>query len=188
MITKTVTIEGIAAVLMHRFGEQAEVEKEARTVKLDNLLPAEAAERTAYRDEGGRLYMPGAAIARLLREAGSSHKQRGSRKSLKYIVPAAVIVPAEEIILHDPAGEPLTVIQVDSRPVTIPATKGRIMRHRARVEKWQATFDLEIDDTVLDAETIHQLLEEGGRRIGVLDYRPERGGPYGRFSIISWTS
>jgi hypothetical protein len=182
----TVTIEGISAILMHRFGEQEEIEAEARSVKIQNMTPADAAERVAYRNELGQLYIPGAAIARMLREAGGSHKQRGTRKSLKYIVPAAVIVPDEQIILHDIAGEPLTKVEVDSRPVTIPATKGRIMRHRARVEKWRATFALDIDGGVLDVATIHQLLEEGGRRIGILDYRPERGGPYGRFAVISW--
>lgn len=186
MKTVEATIEGLAAILMHRFGEQAEVEAEARAVKLDYATPADAAERTAYRNTDGSLYIPGAAIARLLREAGGGHKQRGTRKSLKYIVPAAVIVTDETVGLHDVAGEPLTEIEVDSRPVTIPATKGRIMRHRARVEKWRASFTLEIDETVLDAATIHQLLEEGGRRIGVLDYRPEKGGPYGRFGVVRW--
>lgn len=181
----TTTIEGISALLMHRFGEAEELAGETRSVKIENMTPRDAAERTAFR-QGGKLYIPGAAPARLLREAGSAHKQRGTRKSLKYIVPAAVIVAEDVIFLHDAAGKPLTKIEVDSRPVTIPATKGRIMRHRARVEKWRATLTLEIDETVLDAATIRQLLEEGGRRIGIGDYRPEKGGPYGRFSIISW--
>ena len=186
MKTIEVTIEGLTAILMHRFGEQAEVEAEAKSVKVESLTPAEQAERAAYRHEDGTLYMPGAAIARLIREAGGSHKQRSTRKSLKYIVPAAVIVLNDEITLHDASGDPMIKIEVDSRPVVIPATKGRIMRHRARLEKWRASFALEIDENVLDGTTIHQLLEEGGRRIGVLDYRPEKGGPYGRFSIIRW--
>lgn len=186
MKTVSTTIEGISALLQHRFGEQAEVEAEARSVKTESVTPADAAERCAYRDAAGNLYLPGTAIARLLREAGGGHKQRGTRKSLKYIVPAAVLVPAEQITLHDVEQMPLAKIEVDSRPVVIPATKGRIMRHRARIEEWRATFDLEIDDTVLDVATIHQLLEEGGRRIGILDYRPEKGGPYGRFAVIRW--
>lgn len=181
----TATIEGISPLLMHRFGESEELAGETRSVKIESMTPRDAAERTAFRKDG-RLYIPGAAPARLLREAGSAHKQRGTRKSLKYIVPAAVIVTTDIIFLHGPSGAPLTEIEVDSRPVTIPATKGRIMRHRARIEKWRAAIPLEIDETVLDAATIHQLLEEGGRRIGIGDYRPERGGPYGRFAIIEW--
>jgi hypothetical protein len=180
------SIEGLAAVLMHRFEEAGEVEAEARAIKIANATPREKAERTAYRRQDGTLYMPGAAIARLLREAGGSHKQTGSRKSLKYIVPAGVMILDDEIGLHDASGDPLTEIEVDSRPITIPSTKGRIMRHRARIEKWRATFHIEIDETVLGVQTVHQLLEEGGRRIGVLDYRPERGGPFGRFAVIAW--
>lgn len=184
--TVEVTIEGLAAVLMHRFGAADELQGEARPVKLEDLTPAEQAERSAYRLEDGSLYMPGAAISRLLREAGSGHKQTGTRKSIKYIVPAAVIVTDDAIVLHDQAGQPITEIEVDSRPVTIPATKGRIMRHRARIEKWAATFSMEIDENVLSANTVHQLLEEGGRRIGILDFRPEKGGPYGRFAVVAW--
>jgi hypothetical protein len=186
VITIEATVQGLTGLLMHRFAETSEVESESRAVKIDRGTPAEAAESTAYRREDGTLYMPGAAFARLLREAGGGHKQVGTRKSLKYIVPAAVIVLDDMITLHDDLGEPLTRIEVDSRPIVIPSTKGRVMRHRARVEKWQATFSMEIDDGVLSGETIHQLLEEGGRRIGVLDYRPEKGGPYGRFAVVSW--
>jgi hypothetical protein len=105
---------------------------------------------------------------------------------MMYVVPAAVIMTSEIALLHDKEGEPVTNWEVDSRPVTIPSTKGRIMRHRPKIERWQATFSFEVDTEVLHASMIHQLLEEGGRRIGILDYRPERGGPYGRFRVISW--
>lgn len=188
MITTEVTVEGLAALLMHRFGEASEDPDPTRPVTaVRDMTPKEAAEYSAYRTELGQLYVPGAAFARLLREAGSGHKQASTRKSVKYIVPAAVIIPEDQVLLHDADGGNLTVIEVDSRPVTIPATKGRIMRHRARVEKWRASFTMEIDEGVLSSKLIHQLLEEGGRRIGIGDYRPERGGPYGRFAIISWT-
>lgn len=181
-----VTIEGLTAVLMHKFEESNEVETETRTVRLESNTPREKAERVAYRLEDSTLYIPGAAISRLLREAGGSHKQRGSRKSVRYIVPAAVVVLSDAIVLHDAAGSPLTQFEVDSRPITIPSTKGRIMRHRPKVEKWRASFSMEVDETVLGLELVQQLLEEGGRRIGILDYRPEKGGPFGRFSVISW--
>lgn len=93
---------------------------------------------------------------------------------------------AEAITLTDAKGKPLDNFEVDSRPVVIPSTKGRIMRHRPKIEKWQAEIPLEIDTGVLPVATIHQLLEEGGRRIGIGDYRPEKTGPYGRFAVVSW--
>ena len=125
-------------------------------------------------------------FSRMVTLAGARHKQKGSRKSLAYIVPAAIIIPSEAIMLHDENGIYISNFEVDSRPVVIPATKGRIMRHRPKIEKWCATIPFEIDTSVLDVATIHQLLEEGGRREGIGDYRPNRGGPYGRFAVTSW--
>ena len=187
MQTVTVRIEGITALLQHRFTEAAEVSKSTRRVQIKEEDPRVVAERAAYRMPDGTLYLPGAAIARLLREAGGGHKQRGSRKSLKFIVPASVLVPEEAIPLINGDGKsPAREFEVDSRPVTIPATKGRIMRHRPRLNIWAAEFALEVDEDVLPLEVVHELLSEGGNKIGVGDFRPERGGPFGRFAVTRW--
>jgi hypothetical protein len=186
MPTVSVTIRGLSPLLQHRFGDAAMADDSTRAQLVVRGTPREEAEKVVYRDSGNACYFPGQAIARLLREAGGGHKLRGSRKAVKWIVPAAVIVPADEIHILDETGKPYETFEVDSRPVTIPATKGRIMRHRPRWDAWQARFSLECDDTVLPVELIHQLLEEGGRRQGIGDYRPEKGGPFGRFEILVW--
>lgn len=183
----TVTIRGFASLLIHRFGEAAEAEAKTRTVNIERESPREQAAKAAY-SIGGHYFFPGAAVARLLREAGGGHKQRGSRKSLKFIVPAAVTVDDDMIKILDLAGQPVTDFEVDSRPVTIPATKGRIMRHRPRFDAWTATFTLTVDEEVLDADVVQTLLVDGGRRLGIGDFRPEKGGPFGRFHIASWQS
>lgn len=181
----TATIEGVTSLLQHRFADESEVEHDTRRIAVDRGLPREQAEKSAYRNpDDGTLYLPGAAIARLLREAGGQHKQRGSRKSVKYVVPAAVVVLDDLIRLHNPdTGEALRDFEVDSRPVVIPATKGRVMRHRPRLDHWAATFRLRVNDSVLPEETIHQLLTEGGEQIGVGDFRPEKGGAFGVFRV-----
>ena len=68
--------------------------------------------------------------------------------------------------------------------VTIPATKGRIMRYRPRFNEWGARFDLLLDDNALDAEMAHQLLNEAGQSIGIGDFRPEKRGPFGTFRVV----
>lgn len=181
-----VRIEGVASLLQHRFTESSEAEATTRRSTMNHGTPREQAEKAAYRTPTGELYLPGAAIARLLREVGVGHKQRSSRKSLKWIIPAAVIVLQDAIPLLDGEDEVLKDFEIDSRPVTIPSTKGRIMRHRPRLDSWAAAFDLQVDEQVLDADTIHMLLEEGGRTFGVGDFRPEKGGPFGRFAITRW--
>lgn len=186
MSTFVATISGLTPLLMHRWSEANETEETTRTVHIERHDPRQEAEKACYRREDGSVYLPGTAIARMLREAGGAHKQRGSRKSLKFIIPAAVIVLDDQIILKNANGEPLRNFEVDSRPVTIPATKGRIMRHRPRFNTWGAEVSLEIDPSMIASDMVLQLLTEGGTRIGVGDFRPERGGPFGRFSVVQW--
>jgi hypothetical protein len=187
IVNVTATIEGLKpGILMHRWAEDDEDGKTSRPVHNDYGTSREQAEKSAYRSPTGQLYMPTTAIGTLLRGAGRRHKQPSSRQSMAYIVPAAVIVTDEIALLHNEFSEPIHDFEVDARPVVIPATKGRITRYRPKIEKWRATFSAEIDTEVLSVATIHQLLEEGGRRIGIGDFRPERGGPYGRFAVINW--
>ena len=118
--------------------------------------------------------------------AGSNHKMKGSRKTLRFVVPSAVSVTSDTVTILNGAG-PAKDFEVDARPVTIPATKGRIMRYRPRFDCWGAKFSLLIDDNVLALETAHQLLNEAGQSVGIGDFRPEKRGPFGRFRVTNFS-
>jgi hypothetical protein len=187
--TFSVEIKGTTALLQHRFGEAAEGEgvKASRNILVQRGTPREEAQKVVYQlPDGGSFYFPGAAIARLLREAGGNHKLKGSRKSAKFVVPAAVLVLDDGIVINNGDGKPANGFEVDSRPVVIPATKGRVMRHRPRFDVWSAKFSLRVNDGVLPPDFVQQLLTEGGQQIGIGDYRPEKGGPFGTFNVAEW--
>lgn len=183
----TVKIKGVTSLLQHRFNEESEVPGATRQVLVNRGSPREEAEKVTYRDKQGKFYFPGAAISRLLREAGSGHKLKGSRRSAKFIVPAAVLVMDDAITIFNGDGKPAPDFEVDSRPVVIPATKGRVMRHRPRFDTWSATFTLRINETILPVDFVQKLLNEGGEQIGVGDFRPEKGGPFGTFNVVEWS-
>lgn len=189
MITIEAWIEGTMPILLHRFSAQAEASsgQKTRRINIGNEDPRTTCEGSVYRDDDGGLCLPGAAFARLIREAGGSHKQRGSRKTLKYIVPAAVIVTDElaPLYLTDRKTR-ATDFEIDARPVTIPATKGRIMRYRARLNAWTARVYLRINENLLDEATIRMLLSEGVQQQGLGDFRPEKGGPFGVGDVVRW--
>lgn len=186
MKTYLAVIEGTTPMLQNRFSDDAEVERSSRKVHVKKEDPREAAEKAANRTAKGELFLPGAAVARMLREVGASHKQRGSRKSIKFVIPAAVLVQEDQIVLRNSEGKALTDFEVDSRPVVIPSTKGRVMRHRPRMNQWHCEFTLEVNDELLEPNLIHQLLVEGGQQNGLGDYRPEKGGMFGKFHVVSW--
>lgn len=181
-------VESISPLLQHRWAEELEVEETSRKVHIARGTPREEAEKVCYRMPSGQLYLPGTCFARMLREAAASHKQRSSRKSMKYVIPSAVLVTDDIVPLVHFDGKPITDFEVDSRPVVIPATKGRIMRHRPKIEEWRCEVHLDIDETLIAANFVQEIASSGGRQLGVGDFRPEKSGPYGRWLIAEWQS
>lgn len=180
-----VQIVGTTPMLQHRFEESAEQAKPTRKVVVEHGTPREQAEKVVYRNGNG-FYFPGSWIFGSIVEAGGNHKLRGSRKSAKFVVPAAVRVLEPDISLLNGDGKLVKDFEVDSRPVSIPATKGRIMRHRPRFEQWSAKFTLVVNTDLLPEEFVQKLLSEAGEQQGIGDYRPNRKGPFGCFRITSW--
>lgn len=180
--TISVEIRGVTPLLVHRFGEDAEMEKPTRNIVVSKRNPREEAQRHAYIANDGTFFFSAFSIPNAMGAAGTNHKLKGSRKTLRFIVPSAVRVTADTITILNGAG-PAPDFEVDARPVTIPATKGRIMRYRPRFNEWGARFTLVIDDAQLAVEMAHQLLNEAGQSIGIGDFRPEKRGPFGTFRV-----
>jgi hypothetical protein len=177
-----VEIRGTAPLLIHRFTEQAESERKTRRIETKRPDPLVEATRNAYIAADGTFYFSAFSIPNAMGSAGSSHKATGSRKTLRFIVPSAVRMSADTVTILNGEG-PATRFEVDSRPVTIPATKGRVMRHRPRFDIWGAKFVLRLDDDLLSLDMAHQLLNEAGQNIGIGDFRPEKRGPFGTFRV-----
>jgi len=193
-----VWVSGTMPLLMSKFSVEAEANlpggsgsgTRKTTTSGVKLTPREQAEKLCYRENekpNAPLILPGPAFQRLIREAGSNHKDKGSRKSLKYKVPTAVLVLDEMVPLYDESRrERLTNYEVFSVSVVNAFTKGRVMCHRPRLEKWTARFRVRINQDLMDPKLIRQLLKEGGEQIGVGAFRPEKGGTFGLFDIVAW--
>ncbi len=184
MKTIEVEIRGTSPLLIHRFSEEAEHGGNARATLVEKKDPREEARKVAYVAPDGTFYFNGFSIPRAMANAGANHKMKGSRKSLRYVVPSAVRV-ASEITIQNGNG-PAENFEVDARPVTIPATKGRVMRYRPRFNEWGAKFTLLVDETVLPVDLAHRLLVEAGVSFGIGDFRPEKGGPFGCFRVVEF--
>jgi hypothetical protein len=166
-------IEGISPLLMHQFP----------------MIPLEAAQKksaeeqadyVAYRDpDTKQLYVPGLAVQRSLVNAATFSKGKG-RASLQKVVAACVMVTPERLLL------PTKEYVIDSRRVVIGATQGAVIRHRPRIDTWVVDFTLEYDDALLNATELRKIVDDSGSRVGLLDFRPEKKGPFGRFVVIEW--
>ena len=180
-----VTIQGTTALLMHRFTD----ENEARVASGINPVqggqrgtPREQAESKLYSDKEGNLYIPGHNIFSCLVSAGKFHKVGRNKVTTQKssLVPAGISV--EELVISLNTKE----FEVDSRSVVIPATGGRVMCHRPRLDDWQLTFTLDVDTTMFDPKFVRTLMDDAGKKCGLGDYRPERKGFFGKFVVIGW--
>lgn len=168
------TIEGISPLLMNAFPLY---DLERGWEKWDKDKQAAISE---YRDpDTEKLYIPGVAVHRCLINAAVYSKGKG-RATLQKPVAACVLITPERLCLG------VKKYIIDSRAVVVPATKGRIIRHRPRLDTWKATFEIEYDEELLSATQIRQVVDDAGKRVGLLDFRPEKKGPFGRFIVTEW--
>ena len=176
-------IEGLApGLLMHNPALSLGVE--SKTIP----SPEVEAERALYRWGDGSLFLPSTAIYASLCEAGKKLKYRdipdtkyGSRKLLA----AGVRSLADGFALLDVATEqPITTYEVHRLPVRVPT--GRILRARPLIPAWRCELTVQFDVSVIgDAilRVIADALVQSGQSVGLLDFRPAKGGPYGRFVV-----
>jgi hypothetical protein len=173
MTTVEVKIKGISPLLMHKYPLEP-IEKP------EKLSKEEQAEMAAYRDEETRLlYVPSEAIQRTLIGAATFSKGKG-RASLQKEAAASLLVSPVRLSLGTEH------YKIDARPVVIKATQGRIVRYRPRLDSWETTFFLEYDPMLMTEQQVRKIVDDAGSRVGLLDFRPERKGPYGRFMVTSW--
>ena len=68
--------------------------------------------------------------------------------------------------------------------VPVVVQRSRVMRTRAKFEQpWLVEATLYGDDELVDVQKLTTWLDIAGLRIGLGDWRPEKSGKYGRFSV-----
>ena len=169
-----VTIKGISPLLMRKMPL---IEEPA---DLRNQPPKDQAEWNCYRDETtGRLYIPAANLQRAL-IGGATYSKGKGRSNLSKSAAACLRVWPDIIDLG------VTNFEIDSRSVVIRATGGRVIRHRAKLNEWKATFKIDYSRDLLSEVQVRSIVDDTGARVGLLDFRPEKKGPFGRFVVDHW--
>lgn len=167
-----VEIEGITPLLMNSpkamLNPQPAV-KQARK-KYD---PKEEAEKVAYRNSKGKLFVPRAAIKGALINGGN-YKKFG-KFAAKPLLAGGVRIKETEIILDNQKYE------IDARTVVI--KKQRVVKWRPRINNWKLNFVLIYNDVTVPAEGIKMCLEGAGEKVGLLDFRPQKLGEFGMFKV-----
>lgn len=181
-----IEITGKTPLLCHRFTDEAQMAATAGArpaIANNRKTPREEAETGLYKDEDGRIGIPAPNILRCLVDAGKFIKiGRGKMTTQKTsLIPAAVELEGVFILLSSKQGW-----KVDTRPVRIPTTGGRILRHRACFDDWRLAFMVKLDESIITQSVFRDVVDIAGSHIGLGDFRPDCKGPFGRFVVGVW--
>lgn len=182
-----VTILGTTPLLQNAF--TAKIGKSIGTTTkppVKATLPDEIAEEAAYWDKDDLIVHPTQALMTAMRDGGA-YESLGGRKTAKAPMAAAIFVEGGDFLpLLLPNGERTDDFIVDSRRIVNPHTGGAGMCHRPRFEQWMLKFTLRVYEDILSVEVVRNSLVNAGRRIGIGDYRPQKGGRFGMFDVIQF--
>ena len=174
----SIKVEGIGSgLLMHRFPVSAE---DVTSTKRNLKKTEDDVKSYLYLNEKGELVQPAIHFISSMKKAGAKFQIPGQGKSTyKNLIGSGVIIIEPDMILH-------LVQEWQPNRQAVIIQQARIVRTRPLLKKWALSFTAEYDEEEIKAEVLKEILDYAGRRVGIGDYRPERGGPFGRFHVIKF--
>lgn len=182
-----ITIKGITPLLCNRFTEEAAAK--ASSGSSSSLLtgnpgaPVEQARPKLYLDGDEQPCIPQPNLFRCIIDAGKYFKAGKTKitTAKSSIIPACVEIEGTDIpIVSEHSWT------VDERPIRNPVTGGRRNCYRPRFDDWELSFVVNIDDSMLSANLLREIVDAAGKKIGLGDFRPDCKGPFGKFVVTKW--
>lgn len=179
----SVKIEGVTPYMQHRMDDLKleEWEKNRKQIieRPDvNQEDAKRAEFHCFRNKDAQCYIPSEQLRMAFVNGGTYLKSKvGTRtKSMKGIIAAVLQINPEQILLPD-------YDEIDKRSTVNKAVKARVMVIRPKWTKWEAEFDMILDNGTLTKEMLTELVNVTGNYVGIGSYRPTNNGYFGRFTL-----
>lgn len=176
----TMRIVGKSPLIQHQWGAKAlgmmRDKHAGRKTKTREVRDPQAEGREAmYVDAKGRPAVPAMAIKSAV--IGAAHKDIGVEKTLvrKSLF---IVCPDSRNMLTMDCDEP------EIREDTVRVGQGSAdLRYRPYFHRWSVDITWEIDEELLRVEDLLNLVDRAGFGVGIGEWRPEKGGEFGRFEV-----
>jgi hypothetical protein len=175
-----VTIEGTSPLIQHKWSEKAlrhmrEKGGGKKTKERTVREPEKEAKDATYFTDDGKFAMPLLALKSAIIQA--AHKDIGIEKTL---VRKGLFIksPSASLVLPMKCSKP--TVREDCVRVGMGAAD---LRYRPQFDEWSVDVNLEYDADLLQPSDIVNLIDRAGFGVGVCEWRPEKGGEFGRFRV-----
>jgi hypothetical protein len=179
----TFRVVGISPLLQNNPMNFIGVQQDSSLGSKKTYNDEEEARLRVYQNDEGQYYHPSQSFQRSMVRAVTGKKF--GKESAPAVLKGSVFIAEPHCIILDADGEPATAYGIDRQPCVV--NKAKILRCRPVWKKWQMDVAFDVDYTFrpLDVlkQYITQALATAGRTVGVGDYRPEKGGGFGRFVV-----
>ena len=189
----TVRLIGVSPLIMHKWSEKAkrqirEKQQEGKKTRNRELRDPEQETKDATYWCDDKCTIPGVpAVAIKAAVTEAAHNDLGIPKTLVrkslFIYPMGreVVVPIETVSGNGKAkGIPEGELTEDVVRVGQGSTD---LRYRPYFYDWAVKAQWEIDADLLQVQDFLTLLDRAGFGVGICEWRPEKGGEYGRFRV-----
>ena len=146
----------------------------------------EEAEMRTYRNDDGNLCVPSTQVRASILEASKVFKV--GRSSAKTILNHIIVEPFDLLELQTSKSKAIQEYEQDQRRVVV--QRSGIIRTRPVVKDWQLSFSIIADAEIMNAtwkepvDALIKIVSDAGKKQGIGDYRPQKGGNFGRFDVI----
>ena len=187
-----ITINGVSPIIHHNgtagLDTRSPVSREItaiaakrgsnRTAADDDRLRELETQRSLWLDESGAPAIPATAIRATI-EGGARKQKQGPQ-----VRGGLVVLRTTFDYDREKYGTNIEKLG-RSTQYTVPVVvqRSRILRTRAKFDTpWSCTFEVDVDDELIDQSQLLEWLDIAGRQIGLGDWRPEKSGMFGRFT------
>ena len=176
----TIAIKSLSPMIQHAWSEKAlkmirdkQAGKKTKTREARN--PEEECHAATYFTEDGEFGIPAMAIKSAIISA--AHKDIGVEKTL---VRKALFIHCDDANGCVPMATNPPTMREDCVRVGAGSAD---LRYRPEFRKWSATVTFTYDSEMLRAEDVINLINRAGFGCGIGEWRPEKGGEFGRFAV-----
>jgi hypothetical protein len=178
--TITLTIQGISPLIEHAWDHKSIIqmqEKHAgkKTKTRAERKPEEEFKAATYFDDDGDYAVPAMAVKAAM--VSAAHKDIGIEKTLL----------RKALFLHCSDSNNLIKLKTDDpimRTDTVRVGAGSTdLRYRPEFRNWSAEVSFTFDAELLTIDDVVNLLDRAGFGCGIGEWRPQKGGEFGRFRV-----